>query len=65
MGDIAKMKIDEMNEEKGKNFKERIWFIKYWAEYIKTHSDREWSKGQNVLIDSQIKSARESLKGKV
>ena len=39
----------------GKDNKEdRLNFIKFWAEYVKTHSDKDWSKQQNVLIDSQI-----------
>ena len=29
--------------ENMKNFKERIWFIKYWASYIKSNSDEKWS----------------------
>lgn len=37
------------------NKEERLNFVKYWAEYVKTHSDKEWSKQQKVLIDSQIK----------
>lgn len=51
-----------MTNEKKKNFKERIWFIKYWANFIKTHPDNEWSKGQAVLIDSQIQSAKHFYK---
>jgi hypothetical protein len=42
------LKPGEDNEE------ERINFIKYWVNYIKTHSDKEWSKQQNVVINSQI-----------
>jgi len=38
--------------DKKQNQKERDWFIDYWAEYIKTHSDREWSQQQADLIDS-------------
>jgi len=34
-------------------------FIRYWAEWVRTHSDREWSAQQNVVINSQIKSAIE------
>ena len=49
--------IQELKLERKKNFEERIWFIKYWANYIKSHSDEDWSKGQAVLIDSQIKNA--------
>ncbi|MBU0957735.1 MAG: hypothetical protein KKF56_02895 [Nanoarchaeota archaeon] len=41
----------------GKNNKEdRINFIKFWVQYIKTHSDKEWSRQQNIVINSQIKS---------
>jgi len=41
----------------GKNNKEdRLNFVKFWANYVKTHSDEEWSKQQNILIDSQISS---------
>jgi len=39
----------------GKNNKEeRINFTKFWARYIKTHSDEDWSVQQNIVIDSQI-----------
>lgn len=39
----------------GKNNQEdRLNFIKFWVEYIKTHSDEDWSEQQNVIIDSQI-----------
>ena len=44
------MKPGKTNEE------DRMNFIEFWAEYIRTHSDEEWSKQQKVLIDSQIKS---------
>ena len=30
-------------------------FIKFWVNYMKTHFDKEWSKKQNVLINSVIK----------
>ena len=39
----------------GKNNKEdRVNFIKFWAEYIRTHSDKDWSEQQNIIIDSVI-----------
>lgn len=50
-------KIRNAKTEKEKNFIERLEFIKFWAEYIKTHSDKNWSQQQNMLIDSQIGSA--------
>ncbi len=36
------------------NREDRDNFIKYWANFIKTHSDKEWSSQQRVLIDAQI-----------
>ncbi len=48
------MKLDKLEEKK----KQRIKFVKYWADYIKTHDDKKWSKQQNIIIDSQL-SGRE------
>ena len=36
------------------NQEDRINFVKFWANYIKTHSDKEWSEQQNIVIDGQI-----------
>jgi len=39
----------------GKNNQEdRLNFVKFWANYIKTHSDKEWSEQQNIVIDGQM-----------
>ena len=40
-----------------KNQQERMRFIDKWAEYVKNHSDKEWSKQQNKIINSNLKSA--------
>ena len=32
-------------------------FVDKWAEYVKTHSDKDWSKQQNIVINSSLKSA--------
>lgn len=45
---------EEINKEIERNFKERLSFIKVWAEYVKTHSDEDWSEQQNLLINSQF-----------
>ncbi len=52
------MKIDfeELKKERKKNFEERLWFLKFWAEYIKSHSDEDWSSQQKVLINSQLQN---------
>ena len=38
------------------NREDRLNFVKFWAEYVRTHPDKEWSKQQNVVINSQIKN---------
>ena len=40
-----------------KNQEERMHFVDKWAEYVKTHSDKDWSKQQNIVINSSLKSA--------
>jgi len=49
-----KVNLDEMKKFKEQNAKERLEFIDFWVNYIKTHSDEEWSGQQNTLINSQI-----------
>jgi len=51
----VKVNLEELKKFKIKNAEERLEFIDFWANYIKTHSDEDWSKQQNILIDSQIK----------
>ena len=41
-----------------RNKEERLKFIDQWVEYMKKVSDREWSRQQKILIDSQIINAR-------
>ena len=38
---------------------DRHAFVRYWADYVRTHDDAEWSRQQNVVIDSQLESANE------
>lgn len=42
------------------NNEERMNFVEYWANYVKTHSDKEWSRQQNILINSMMKNAKNS-----
>ena len=42
------MKPGETNKE------DRINFVKFWANYIKTHEDKDWSVQQNIVINSQM-----------
>ncbi|MBI2043020.1 hypothetical protein HYT25_01385 [Candidatus Pacearchaeota archaeon] len=59
-----KINLKELREFKKRNFKDRLDFIKFWIDYMKKHSDKEWSKQQAVLIDSQIQNSRNLLKKK-
>jgi hypothetical protein len=48
-------KVEKVFMNPGRNNQEdRINFVKFWANYIKTHSDKEWSEQQNIVIDGQI-----------
>jgi len=50
-------KLKKAKNDKEKNFIERLAFVEYWANYVKTHSDEEWSEQQNVVINSQLGKA--------
>mgnify|MGYP001608159987 CR=1 FL=1 len=42
------------------NDEDRMWFVEYWANYVRTHSDKEWSRQQNILINSLMQNAKNS-----
>ena len=48
----------DLDEKHARNRKERIRFIRQWAEYVRTHPDDVWGAQVNALVDSQIESAR-------
>lgn len=54
--EIEEIKVDleEMKKFKEENAKERLRFIDFWVNYMKTHSDEEWGEQHRILIDSQI-----------
>ncbi len=49
----------EFEDDQRRNTEQRRAMIKRWAEYVRTHDDREWSRQQNRLINSQLQSANE------
>jgi hypothetical protein len=53
----VKVDLDELRKFKIQNAKERLEFIDFWVKYMKEHNDKEWSKQQNIIIDSQISEA--------
>jgi hypothetical protein len=44
--------------DKKKNETERIKFVELWAEYVRTHPYKEWSRQQKIVVDSQLKGLR-------
>ena len=52
-----KINLKELKDEKEINFLERLRFVEYWVNYIRTHNDKEWSRQQKNLIDSQFQIA--------
>lgn len=50
----VKVDLEELKRFKEQNAKERLEFIDFWVNYIKTHPDKKWSSQQNLLIDSQF-----------
>ena len=40
-----------------RDLKERLRFVRLWADYIKRTPNRKWSKQQNLLINSVMKTA--------
>ncbi len=53
---------EELKDAVEQNKKDRLWFVDFWANYVKTHPDEEWSRQQNVLINSIIgKNAGKTL----
>lgn len=54
--------MKEMKKFKEENAKDRLAFIDFWANYVRTHTDEEWSKQQNILINSQLKSVKRVIR---
>ena len=44
-----------------RDVKERLSFVRFWADYVKHNPNDVWSKQQNVLINSVIKSASQDV----
>ncbi len=50
----------DANQVKAINKQDRDWYVKFWANYVRTHKDSEWGRQQNVFINSLMQSARQS-----
>ena len=52
----VQINIDELEKAKKINAQQRLEFVKMHADWMKKTPNSVWSKQQNMLIDSQIKS---------
>jgi hypothetical protein len=43
-----------------RDMNERLAFVRFWANYIKTNSNKVWSQQQSKLINSILKSANQN-----
>ncbi len=39
------------------NDKERMKFVDKWSDYVMHHDDKAWSRQQNIIINSCMKTA--------
>lgn len=42
-----------------KNQKSRLWYVRYWVQYMKKMPSEVWSKQQNILINSALENAKQ------
>ena len=53
---------NDLEEKHARNEAERHRQIRQWAEYVRTHPDKEWGRQVNKLVNSQLQSARHHRK---
>jgi hypothetical protein len=52
--------FETLEEQQRENHADRLAFVKQWARFVREHDDETWSRQQNVVVDSQLQSARQS-----
>lgn len=52
--------LDALADKQERNRKQRIESVKLWVEFIEENPPEVWGPQQNRLVDSQLRSARES-----
>jgi hypothetical protein len=53
---------EEVIEAVKQNQKERMKFVDFWSKYVLEHDDKDWSRQQNVIINSCLRSSRMTKK---
>ncbi len=49
--------MDEVEEDRKKNFEQRLIYIEEYADWVKNTPNKVWSKQQKEMIDSVLRSA--------
>ena len=47
--------------DREKNFKSRLDFVRFWATYVKNHSNEDWSRQQADFINSVLRTANQDV----
>lgn len=48
----------DLDEKHARNREARRRQIREWAAYVRTHPDEDWGEQVNVIVDSQLQTAR-------
>ncbi len=48
-----KIDLEEIEEMKKRNFKERLKFIEFYVNYLKKTPNKKWSSEQNKIINTK------------
>lgn len=49
-------------ESSKRDTKERLQFVRFWADYVRITPNKKWSRQQNLIINSVLKSASQDAK---
>lgn len=52
------MTDSNLEAKMARNRRDRHRQVREWADYVRTHSDEEWGRQVNTLVDAQLQSAR-------
>lgn len=47
-----------IEDKQARNREQRLEQIREWAEYVRTHPDRDWGQQVNTIVNAQLQSAR-------
>ena len=47
--------------DREKNFQSRLEFVRFWAAYMKSHTNVEWSSQQAAFINSVLRTADQDV----